>query len=262
MGDAGAGADVEVGILGRIRATVDGHEVDLGGPRQQALLAALAARAGRTVPNDVLIDAIWDGDPPDAAASTFRSYIARLRRAFERAGARGATVVLTDSAGYRLDDAVEVDASLFEAEATQAREHFAQGELTETVRLTGDALGRWEGGAFGPFSDRVWAAPAAVRLEELRLGTRELRARALLDSDRVLQAVARLEELAASEPYRESVVQLRALALYRAGRDADAMRVIRDFRARLVAEHGLDPSGQLTELESMVLNRDPRLDRP
>jgi DNA-binding winged helix-turn-helix (wHTH) protein len=136
---------VEVGILGRIRATVDGREVDLGGPRQQALLAAIASRAGRTVGNDVLIDAIWDGDPPDAAATTFRTYVARLRRAFDRAGVEGSTVVLTDSAGYRLADTVEVDADRFEAETAQAREHLARGELADAVRLTGDALGRWRG---------------------------------------------------------------------------------------------------------------------
>jgi DNA-binding SARP family transcriptional activator len=261
-GDAVAGADVEVGILGRIRATVAGREVDLGGPRQQVLLAVLASQAGRTVPNVVLIEAIWDGDPPDAAPRTFRSYVARLRRAFDRAGVEGATVVVTESAGYRLDDTVGVDAGRFEAEVARSRMFLAQGEFADAVRLTGEALGRWEGNAFGPFSDRMWAAPAAVRLEELRLGATELRARALLNADRVPPAVALLEELAAAEPYREAVARLHALALYRSGRDADALRVIRSFRSRLADEHGLDPSDQLSELESMVLNRDPRLDRP
>lgn len=261
MGAAPTDAAVEVGILGSIQATVDGRKVDLGGPRQQALLAALASRVGRTVANDVLVDAIWDGDPPDAAATTFRSYVARLRRAFDRAGVEGSTVVLTDSAGYRLDDAVEVDADRFEAEVARAQEHLARGELADAVRFTGDALGRWQGPAFGRFSDRVWAVPMAVRLEELRLGAMELRARALLDADRVPQAVALLEEFVAAEPYRETVVRLQALALYRTGRDADAMQVIRDFRSRLADAHGLDPSEQLSELESMILNRDPRLDR-
>ncbi len=261
MDEARVDADVEIGILGRIRATVDGREVDLGGPRQQALLAALASRAGRTVANDVLIDAIWDRDPPDAAATTFRTYVARLRRAFDRAGVEGSTVVLTDSSGYRLDDAVDIDAEVFEAETARAREHLARGEFADAVRLTGDALGRWRGPAFGQLSNRQWAAPTAVRLEELRLGATELRARALLDADRVPQAVALLEELAAAEPYRETVARLHAIALYRSGRDAAAMRVVRDFRSRLADEHGLDPSEQLSELESMILNRDPRLDR-
>lgn len=262
MAEASAGADVEVGILGRIRATVGGREIDLGGPRQQALLAALASRAGNTVDNHVIIEAIWDDDPPDGAAKTFRSYVARLRRAFDRAGVDGASVVLTDSAGYRLADGVDVDADLFEAEIARARQHIAQGEVVEAVRLTGDALDRWEGPAFGQLSDRMWAAPVAARLEEQRLSAAELRARALLDADRVPQAVALLEELAAAEPYREAVARLHALALHRSSRDADAMRVIRDFRSRLVDEHGLDPSDQLSKLESMVLNRDPRLDRP
>jgi DNA-binding SARP family transcriptional activator len=261
---SGARADpaVEVGILGRIRATVDGREVDLGGSRQQALLAAIASRAGRTVGNDVLIDAIWDGDPPDAAATTFRTYVARLRRSFDRAGVDGSTVVLTDSAGYRLADTVEVDADRFETETVHAREHQARGELADAVRLTGDALGRWRGPAFGQLANRHWAVPTAVRLEELRRGTIELRARALLDADRLPQAVTLLEEFAAAEPYRETVAQLHALALHRAGRDAEAMREIRDFRRRLLDDHGLDPSEQLSELESMILNRDPRLDRP
>lgn len=261
MSEASGASAVEVGILGRIRATVDGREVDLGGPRQQALLAALASRAGRTVANDVLIDAVWDGEPPDGAGTTFRTYVARLRRAFDRAGVDGSTVVLTDSAGYRLDDAVEVDARAFEAEVARARERLARGELSDALQLAGDGLGRWRGPAFGHLASRHWAVPAAVRLEELRRGATELQAQALLDVDRVPQAVALLEEFAAAEPYRETVARLHALALHRAGRDAAAMRVIRDFRSRLADEHGLDPSDQLSELEAMILNGDPRLDR-
>lgn len=254
--------DVEVQVLGRIAATVDGRQIDLGGPRQQALLAALASRVGRTVANDVIIDAVWDGDPPEGAASTFRSYVARLRRAFDKAGADGAAVVVTESAGYRLDDQVDVDADLFEAEVARARDHLAQGQLADAISCTEDALARWDGTAFGRFGGHLWAAPLSARLEELRLAATELRARALLDADRVPQAAALLEELAAAEPYREAAVRLQALALYRSGRDADAMRVVREFRTRLADEHGLDPSDQLAELESMVLNRDPRLDRP
>lgn len=259
---AHASDDVEVGILGRIRATVAERDVDLGGPRQQALLAALACEPGRTVTNDFLIDVIWDGEPPDGAARTFRSYVARLRRSFDRAGVDGATVVLTDSAGYRLDDSVEVDAALFEAEVSHAREQLAAGDFAAAVRLSTHALERWEGRAFGLFADREWAVPTGVRLEELRLGATELRGRALLDADRVALAVPLLEELAAAEPYREAVARLHALALYRSDRDVDAIRVIREFRDRLADEYGLDPSEALAELELMVLNRDPRLDRP
>ena len=262
MGEADSDAEVMVGVLGRIRALVDGREVDLGGPRQQALLAALASQAGRRVTNDYLIDVIWDGAPPDGATRTFRSYVARLRRAFDRAGAQGALVVLTDSAGYRLHDGVAVDGSCFEEEAARAREQLAAGEVEAAVRLVAHALDRWEGPAFGPFADREWAMPSAVRLEELRVGATVLRARALLDAGRESAAVPVLEELAVTEPFRETVARLHAIALYRSGRDVDAIRVIREFRDRLVEQHGLDPSEQLTEVQSMILNRDPRLDRP
>lgn len=262
MGEAHVGARVEVQVLGRIAATVDGRAIDLGGPRQQALLAALAARAGRTVANDVIIDTVWDGEPPSAAAKTFRSYVARLRRAFDRGGADGSEVILTDSAGYRLAAEVHVDADAFEAEVATAREHLANGQLHEAVELTGSALRRWEGAAFGPFSHHHWAAPLRARLGDLRLTATELRARALLDAGQIGNATALLEELTASEPYREAAVRLQALALYRSQRDADAMQVVRAFRARLADEHGLDPSDQLAELESMILTRDPRLDRP
>ena len=258
----GSAADVRIGVLGWIRASVDGDSVDVGGPRQQALLAALAARAGRNVASDVLIDAVWDGDPPVGAARTLRSYVARLRRSFDQAGVEGTSIVRTVSGGYRLDEAVAVDADVFESEVQRARAHLDRGELPAAVRMTGAALGRWEGPAFDPLADRRWAAPAAVRLEELRRDATELRARALLDVDRVSEAVALLEHHTRAEPYREEAVRLHALALYRAGRDADALRVLREFRDRLADDHGLDPSEQLSELEVLVLNRDPRLDRP
>ena len=260
MGEADA--EVMVGVLGRIGATVDGRQIDLGGPRQQALLAALASQPGRRVTNDFLIDVIWDGAPPDGATRTFRSYVARLRRAFDRAGAQGAMVVLTDSAGYRLHDDVAVDARCFEDEAARAREQLAAGEVDVAVRLVAHALDRWEGPAFGPFADREWAMPSAVRLEELRVGAAVLHARALLDAGRESAAVPVLEELAVTEPFRETVARLHAIALYRSGRDVDAVRVLREFRDRLVEQHGLDPSEQLAEVQSMILNRDPRLDRP
>lgn len=262
MVDRRGAADVRIRVLGWIRASVDGDPVDIGGPRQQALLAALAAWAGRTVPSDALIDAVWDGDPPAAATQTLRSYVARLRRSFDRAGAEGTAVVRTASSGYRLDAAVAIDAGLFESEVARARAHLERGELADAVQLTEVALGRWEGPAFSRLADRQWAAPAAVRLEELRRDATELRVRALLDTDHVSEAVALLEHHAWAEPLREEAVRLQALALYRADRDADALRVLRRFRDRLVEEHGLDPSERLSQLEALVLNRDPRLDRP
>lgn len=258
----GSAANVRVGVLGWIRASVDDDTVELGGPRQQALLAALAARAGRTVSTDVLIDAVWDGDPPAAAAQTLRSYVARLRRSFDRAGVEGGSVVRTASGGYRLAAAVAVDANGFESELERARRYLDRRELRAAARLAGAALDRWEGPAFGALADRHWAGPAAVRLDELRREATELRTRALLDLDRVPEAVALLEHHTRAEPYREEAARLHALALYRAGRDADALRVVREFRDRLADDHGLDPSEQLSDLETLVLNRDPRLDRP
>ena len=166
---------VHVGLLGRVRATVGGREVDLGGARQRALLAALGVRAGRTVSTDALIDAVWDGEPPDAAERTFRTYVARLRRSFDAAGADGTAVILTDAAGYRLDDAtVAVDARRFEDEIPAARTRLNDGEAAVAAQQVAEALELWEGEALGEFADRSWAAPAASSLTEARTVAREL----------------------------------------------------------------------------------------
>ncbi len=260
--DAEESTSLVVGVLGRIRAGIGGQDAELGGLRQQALLAALAAQPQMTVSTDGLAEAVWDGEPPPSAATTLRSYVARLRRSFDALGIDGTGVVLTDPAGYRLGDQVLVDSALFEAEIKRGRDSLAHGEPDEALRHVERGLARWEGAAFGPFSESPWAAPTAARLEELRLGATELRARALLDAGRVTEAVALLEEVATAHEWREPAVRLHALALYRDGREAEAMGALRRFRTLLAGLHGLDPTHQVSELESMILDRDPRLDRP
>ncbi len=252
-------------MLGPIGARVGTTRVAIGGPRQQVLLALLSLHAGRVVSTDALVDAVWDGAPPDAAERTFRTYVARLRKALTSSGVRvdGTELVAIEQGGYRLDDQwADADADRFEALVADARERLTAGEATTAKQLLDDALGLWRGPAYGPFADRPWARSEALRLEELRVVARELRLRAMLDAGHLEEASAEAAALGAEHPHREAVARLRVLARYRSGRHAAAIDVIREFRARLVEDTGLDPSARFEELERMVLAQDPRLDRP
>ena len=255
---------IEVCVLGPIRAVADGRDLELGGARQQALLAALAQDLGRTVSVDALVDAVWDGAPPAAAVRTFRTYVARLRKSLSVVdGIHGTDVVRTDDLGYRLDeDLVALDSRQFLALLDEARERLAVGEATVALRLLDEGLDLWSGAAYAQFADQPWARAEARRLEEQRVVARELRVQALLDSGRADEAVVDADVLDTDHPFREPVARLRVLARYRLGRHAEALAVLRSFRGELAEATGLDPSPRLAELEQLVLQQDPRLDRP
>lgn len=250
-----------VNVLGPIRADIDGRAVVLKGAHQRRLLGMLAAADGRVVSTDRLVDQLWVDAPPDAATKTFRTYVARLRRNLESSGAPdGAHLVVTEAPGYRLSGDVATDARVFADAVERASGRLAAGEPAAAWVVLNEALAMWSGDAFDEFAGEEWASASAIRLDELRLVARELRARAQVEAGRHTEAIAEIESFVAEHPLREAARRQLMIALYRSGRQAEALRAGRDYARFLADETGLEPSGAITEVESMIIAEDPRLD--
>ncbi|MFF0306098.1 BTAD domain-containing putative transcriptional regulator [Streptosporangium sp. NPDC004379] len=246
--------------LGPFQARHDGDPVDLGGQRQRAVLARLLVAGGRAVPVSMLIDELWPGEPPAQALSTVQGYVSRLRRALEpgRAPREEAVVLVSAPPGYALRAVPEqVDAWTFERAVKEAT-----GGPAEVWERLGRALALWRGPALAEFSDLQWAVTEAGRLEELRLVAVERRADAGLRLGPSGALVADLEAHASAHPLREEAWRLLALALYRSGRQGDALGALRRARALLRDELGLDLGPALQRLESDMLSQAPHLDLP
>lgn len=237
--------DMSVEVLGPIAATRAGIPVSLGGPQQRRLLAVLASTAHETVPLDRLVDAMWDDDPPAGAHRTVMSYVSRLRRAI------GEATVMQSGDGYRLQLApLTLDSERFEQSITTAR----AAAPSESIAVLDAALSLWRGRAFGEFADHWWAIPTARRLEELRVVAGELRADALAKVGMHDDAVVALDTLSADHPLRSSVAVRRARALASAGRDVEALRVVRSHRQRLLDDAGLDAPADVDAVEREILD--------
>jgi DNA-binding SARP family transcriptional activator/tetratricopeptide (TPR) repeat protein len=254
------------GLLGSLEVVDDsGAPVDVGGAQPRLLLAMLLAAGGRIVAVDALIEAVWSEHPPASAAGTLQSYVSRLRRQLEpgRAAGGDAKVLLWEPPGYRLDvDREQVDFRRFERLADEGRELLDAGDAAEarTVLLDADAL--WRGPALLEFADHEFARGVAARLEERRLVAIEDRIAAELALGRHTAVVGELTQLTSQFPLREGLWAHLALALYRSGRQAHALRAIDDMRRTLVDELGVDPSRPIRELEARILDHDPALDLP
>ncbi|TNM59285.1 transcriptional regulator [Streptomyces sp. NP160] len=253
-------SDVDIQVLGSTRAVVAGEAADLGGPRQRAVLARLVVESGRVVSADRLVDDLWDGEPPPKALGALQVHVSHLRRSLEpgRAPREPASVLVSAPPGYALRlPRSSVDAWRFEDLLAGA------GELADPrarrARLA-QALACWSGPAFAESVDTAWAGPEAARLEELRRSAVERAAAADLDAGDVGRAVADLERHVHDHPAREEAVRLLALALYRSGRQGDALGALRALRSHLAEELGVDPSPALRSLEADVLAQAPSLD--
>ena len=235
-------------LLGPLAITVDGGPIELSGQKRRTLLAALLLRAGEVVPRDNLIDALWGEDPPDTARNTLQVYVSQVRKLLPDG------LLETTANGYRL--AVEPDAvDVFEFDRlTQAgRSALTIGDAAGAVETLSRALELWR----GPPTEVPQAE--AVRLEELRLTALEDRIDAELALGRHAQLVAELERLGAEHPLRERLRGQLMLALYRAGRQADALAVYQRARRTLVEELGIEPGESLRRLERAILEQDPSL---
>ncbi|MFG1674598.1 BTAD domain-containing putative transcriptional regulator [Micromonospora sp. NPDC049282] len=239
---------VSFGVLGPVTAWDGaGAAVDLKGPRHRAVLARLIVARGRVVPVDHLVDDLWE-DPPAGAVGAVRTFVAALRRRLEpqRAPREPARLLVTDGPGYALRAAPDaVDAWRFADAVTTTADALPRSTLD---RLDA-ALGWWRGPGYAGF-DQPWARAERARLDQLRLTAVERRAEALLALGRAADAVPDLDAHVADHPWREDGWRLLALALYRAGRQADALAVLRRARERLRDQLGLDPGPRLRRLET------------
>lgn len=250
---------MEFKVLGPLEVyDTSGAEIRLPGGRERALLVALLLRRGEVVSVDALIDALWGERAPSTAPKAVQGYVSHLRRALGAAG----DALVTQPPGYVLritDD--EVDAAQFERLAADGRRALEDGDPAEALGALESALAIWRGPALAEFAFEDFAQPEIQRLTERRLDVQEDRANALLGLGRHTGLVAELESLVQAHPERERLRGLLMLALYRAGRQADALRVYRDGR-RLANELGLDPSPELRQLERAILEHDPAIAAP
>jgi DNA-binding SARP family transcriptional activator len=261
--NAQSAGDVQWRALGPVEAVVGGRLVDLGPPRQRALFGLLLSRVDRLVAVDALIEDLWSGDPPAAAMTSLRTYVSNLRRVLEpgRPPRAPASVLHTRTSGYLLDSGgVEFDVHQFTGHATAGREALGRADPKHALAEFDKALGLWRGPAYADVCDARWAAPEVARLEELRLSVVEARCAAQLELGDHHGAVAELDAHVRNYPLREHGCELLALALYRAGRQAEALAALRDTRRRLVEELGIDPSAALQRLERDILAQAPALD--
>jgi serine/threonine protein kinase/WD40 repeat protein/DNA-binding winged helix-turn-helix (wHTH) protein len=252
-----------VGVLGPVQVIgPDEQAIDIGGTRQRRLLAALAMHANNVVSIDALLDIVFEGAPTDAAERTLQSYVSRLRRVIDTDGASGDTAIERIPPGYVLRvEPDALDALIFEAEARAGAEKAASGDHASARAAYDTALTSWRGTPYAEFADEPWAVAESQRLIAVRATAIEGRAESELALGNHAEAVVELEQFVREEETRERPRSLLMLALYRSGRQAEALRVYQDYFA-VLGEMGLEPSKELRELEQQIAIGDDELDAP
>jgi DNA-binding SARP family transcriptional activator/DNA-binding beta-propeller fold protein YncE len=255
---------VEFRLLGPLDVVVDGRSVPLGGIKQRTLLAILVLHANEVVPTDRLIDELWPDGTPASALATLQGYVSRLRKALDPdRGNGGAATIAFRPPGYVLTAfGDQIDAYRFEQLVAEAEARASSGAAAEAAALLRDALALWRGAALSDFAYEQFAQAEIARLDELRLKANEDRIDAELACGRHAALVAELEALVAQHPLRERLRRQLMLALYRSGRQSEALDVYRDARKALHDELGLEPTRALSELERSILQQDRSLDLP
>jgi DNA-binding SARP family transcriptional activator len=234
-----------------------GEELDLGAPRQQAVLGLLLLRAGRLVPTSTLVADLWGDAPPGRAANSIQVHVSRLRRALPSG------LLVTRAPGYLIDvEPEQVDALRFERAAVEARTSFDAGDVADAAAAAAEALNEWRGPILPGAGYHGEAAGEVARLAELQLSTAELDAEARLTLGRHAELVGDLEALVAAHPLHEPFRAQLMRALYRGGRQADALAAYTRARDDLVEYAGIDPSLDLQELQRLILVQDASLDAP
>ncbi|HET9722477.1 MAG TPA: BTAD domain-containing putative transcriptional regulator, partial [Actinomycetota bacterium] len=248
---------MEYRLLGAFEVVSNGTHVELGPPKQRAVLAVLLLHAGEVVSTDHLIEQVWGDHPPRTAAHSVQLYISDLRRSLEPVGQEIA--IETRAPGYLLRVGSEyIDLRRFERLVAEGGRASSDGNAAESVSRLEEALGLWRGSPLAEFAYDEFAQTEIRRLEELRLHAIEELAAAELELGRTQDALTALDAALAHDPLRERARELQMIALYRAGRHAQALRAYQGF-ATLLAEEGLDPSPALRRLQERILLHDPTL---
>ena len=244
-------------VLGPVEARDDDRPVSLGRPKQRAVLAALLLHAGEAVPRARLIDELWGEQPPGSAVQSLQVYIHGLRQAL------GAERIETHGQSYRLRvEEGELDLDRFERLVARAEQDLEAGRADSASGRIREALGLWQGPALADLAGEPLARAEAGRLEEQRLHALELRNDVELALGRHAALAAELESLVGEHPYRDRLRQQQVLALYRSGRQKEALEAYQAARQVLVEELGIEPSPELRELERAILRQDPDLAAP
>jgi DNA-binding SARP family transcriptional activator len=242
---------MEFRLLGPLEVVEDGRVLHLGGPKRRALLALLLLHAGRVVSTERVIDDLWGESPPATVAKTLQTHVSRLRKDL------GAHRLITRSPGYAVQvEPSELDLARFERLVSEARQS-APGEAAQRLR---EALALWRGPPLADLAYEPFVQAEIGRLEELRLATLEERINADLRLGRHAELVGELEALCAEHPQRERLRGQLMIALYRSGRQAEALESYRAARSALVEELGIEPGRPLRELHQAILEQDARLD--
>ena len=245
---------LEFRLLGPLEVLVDGRAAGLGAPRHRGVLVLLLTQANAVVPAHRLIDELWGDDPPASAQNLVQGAVSHLRKAL------GKDAIATQGSGYALRvEPQMLDLHRFERLAEEGSLALEDGHFDQAAAALGDALALWRGPALADLVDEDFAQPVAARLEELRLLVLERRLEAELARGRHADVLGEIQTLVSEHPLREPVHGLLMLALYRCGRQAEALEAYRSARAGLVEELGISPGPALQELEGRILRQDPEL---
>ncbi|GIF98957.1 BTAD domain-containing putative transcriptional regulator [Catellatospora citrea] len=260
-----AASGLSLGVLGRLEVRRAGSTVTVASPKQRALLTLLLIRPDRFATVDWLTDALWDGAPPPSAETTLRTHVAGLRRALEpdRAPGTAPATLRSKDGGYLLDvEADAVDHVRFTALTGRAATAHAAGDAAAAERDYTAALRLWRGEPLPDVADLAAAQPDLARLHGQRTQAEEGRLTAAVDGGGHLRVLAELQAFTAAHPLREDAHAQLMLALYRCGRQADALAVFTATQRLLSAEYGLDPGERLRSVHRAILAQDPALDGP
>jgi DNA-binding SARP family transcriptional activator/class 3 adenylate cyclase len=263
LSEPGTMPPIEFAVLGPLEATRNGTPIALGGPRQRALLALLLIHANEVVPAERLVDELWSSDVPAGATHSLQVYVSALRKVLEpeRGPGAPARVLVTRTPGYVIRVGAEaLDRIRFERLVAEGQKTLAEGDPSGTVTRLRQALELWRGPALVEFTYERFAQPEIARLEELRVTALEDRIEAELALGRDSELIGELEVLARANPVRERLWAHWMLALYRAGRQSEALRTYQELRAHLADELGITPSPEVVALEEAIVLQKPELD--